>query len=497
MGFERVITQIVRNTLYLRLLPIMTILLFVFFIFLLWKKRDFFLNLEFKREYWFFIGLALIVGLLLRIFANYIGIYPEYLYTAIANTIHETGKYGICIHQTYCFPSYKPYTLYPTILSFIHSLLGYVSFRAARILSISFGSLSILVGALFAKTYSDNLEAVFYSVLITIFPLHIIFSKSMETHATAIFFMFLSLVFLSESRGNINLFPLAVLSVILAILSKVYHLVLIFPLIFFIWKNKGEIHRKLNRAYIVFFVIVGLLLFPIYYNFLFIHDVATAQSLSLSPNLLEIMHILGQQPISIAIILISFIGLLLSIYKGKNFNIVFIIALYSFPIITHQKPTYRLWLSPLLLMLFFGSRFLSNLTRKTSDYFKVSTYKIISLILIVMFGLFFYTAPLRNHYYFDSEKALKKNMGKYVKMGDVCSVRADLLSSLTEYSIINLNFKYEKIKESENPIFFTSSECRSERFKEMIPLNLSKYELNKIEKVDEQYRFCIFSRKTT
>ncbi len=230
------------------------------------KKR------KIKKEFLILI-ILLLIGFSLRVFLSTCYYWDELIYLQHSEIM--TGKIN----------NYNELDFRPPLLSVM--IAGFYLFwhnsLIANIFVTLLATFSILLIYLVGKEMFNKKVALIAAFLLTFWPIHIYFSKTLLVHTTPMFFALLSLLFLkkaeNEKKGKTVLFFFSGIFIAACILTRFTYLILI-PLIIF---NIILFREKYNIKKIVC-GIIGLLLvllpyliwsFIIYGNFLYTFKTAS------------------------------------------------------------------------------------------------------------------------------------------------------------------------------------------------------------------------------
>ncbi len=192
--------------------------------------------------------LLLIIGLYLRVFYT-----PHYHFMFIDEHMYMDAANKI-LHFKSFFPYWKSIG-WPFLISIAYFFFGINNYTAIYLSSI-FGFLTIIV--LFALSYAltRNKQHAFYSVLLlTFFPLHILWSGSAETNITSIFFTTLSVLLMLLFYRKRTMFNLLLVLSSIAFTSQIrpenYTLFVLFIIGCFLFSHEGnerfwELKRKIK-----------------------------------------------------------------------------------------------------------------------------------------------------------------------------------------------------------------------------------------------------------
>lgn len=440
------VNRIVESTVYRFLVPSFSVLLFLVVAYIIFS----FLKNEIKdvrnvRFLLFFLIVLTFLGFGIRFFAQYFTYHPNYMYSAIANTIHETGLYGFCTTGfSYCVPVYKPYTIYVSLVGFIYNALQGVSFAAARNLNVFIGSLSVVLGFFVSKKYSERKFTPYVFVtLLAFFPLHIELSKSMETHAFSVFFALAFFGFLHEFRETreYNFFGFTVLMYVASVLSKPMNVFLIFPLVYVFLEEKGtdNILKAFRNRTVLVSLLTGVFFVPLYYLLFFVQGVAHDTGLVFFQEN-QVLELMLSNGIYIFLSILCVSGLIYGLWK-KDFKKVGLFLVYYVPLLFHtQLKPVRLILPAVIISMYLGSELIG--------YFfeRVGNSRVLPVLFFVSVLALFFISTFRPtpYNYFSSEEALSEELeeleGDYV----IWSRRADLAYSVSTVTVRNTNYEQQR-----------------------------------------------------
>lgn len=491
------VIMIVGKPLYQYMIPIISVFLLFYSLFLLFRriKEDKELFTESGRSYKILLVIILVLGVLIRFFAQYFSYHPQYMYSAIANTIYETGRIGFCtLEFNYCFPTYKPYTVYVSLLGFLYRFLDGVSFTLARNLNVFFGTLTIPLSYMVSKKYlGKDSAAIIFASLLAFLPLHVELSKSMETHVFSIFFVLAFFLFLKEffDTGEIDVFGGALMMYLMAVLSKPLNLLLIIPLGYVFWKKDGleRIKNFLSNGKVVFSMVSGLFFIPIYHFFLFRQGVLYDVGLAMFQDN-QLSNLLIHNNFYVLIGLLSFSGLVYAVVTKKYF-VLAIFVLYFAPLLVHtQNKPVRLILPALITTLFIASDLLDSVGEKIfGKNLQVYTALTIILISTLFFYNSFYPSPYR---YFNEEDVLDEELSRISDDYEIYSQRADLAYSVSTERVHNINFGVPDFQEKESVAILKRGMCDEKP--SMLKEELRSFEVGDGKEIGGLYSICIYKR---
>ena len=157
---------------------------------------------------------------------------------------------------------------YHFLLKYYYQLFGY-SVEAGRILSVSFGSLSILSVAYLNWQLTKNRSYLFAAFLISLNIFLISFSQEMRLYSILFFFSSLSLIFFLKilDKNKISFFIFFLLSTILIIFLHPFALILVFSYFFYLvylFIKTQNFQLKLTSS---IFLILIISFFVYFYSF--------------------------------------------------------------------------------------------------------------------------------------------------------------------------------------------------------------------------------------
>ncbi len=489
--------MVVDNIFYQYMLPVISVFLFLYSLLILIRqvKKDKNIFRDTRTSYKILLVLLLIFGGAIRFMAQYFSYHPQYMYSAIAKTIFETGRYGFCtLEFNYCFPTYKPYTVYVSLLGFLYSFLEGASFSLARNLNVVFGTLSIPLAYMVSKKYlNKSSNAIIFTSFFTFLPLHIELSKSMETHVFSIFYMLAFFLFFKEfiDTGDWNIFGGTLLMFLMAALSKPLNTLLIFPLAISFYKKNGfeKFEKAIKNRRVLFPLISGLVFLPIYYYFLFRQGVVFDTGVVFFQDN-QLSRLFLSTNFYIVIGLLSLLGLTYFIFK-KRYFFLGILALYVTPLIIHtQRKPVRLILPALIIMLFMSSDLIIGLGEK---FFEKNLHVFVILTVILMSTVFFNSGFHRQPYnYFNEEDLLDSELQRISENYVIYSDRADLAYSVSTVKVHNLNFEEPDFLDETDVAVLNRGLC--DDINPMIEEDLQDFENKDEIVIGDLYSICLFSR---
>lgn len=175
-------------------------------------------------------------------------LYPKY---DALNPLNETGQPNPNRYFFAEFPLYNILT-YPFYLNFgVHE-------EYARLISITFASLTIISLYFLVNHYSSRRVALIAAFMFAFLPYNIFYGRVILPDPLYIFFSVTALLLVSKwlSKDNVLLMVLAGLSSTLAILEKPYALVLILPIMYLFYRKWGIKLVKNWQIYVYFAIML-------------------------------------------------------------------------------------------------------------------------------------------------------------------------------------------------------------------------------------------------
>jgi 4-amino-4-deoxy-L-arabinose transferase-like glycosyltransferase len=359
---------------------------------------------------WLLLASIFFLGLILRVLfvphQNWMYI-DEPWYIEAGKNILQNGKSLLCTYIDYekqnCIKYPKPIS-WPFILSISFMFFGINNYVAINT-SILLGSLSIvlmfLIGYLLSKKESVGLYS---ALLLSILPLHLMWSATAETHVPSLFFVLLTILnfLLYFKVRNFKMLLLTASCLAFTIQMRIeYGILLLLVGVMFLIFDKNLKNKIKIKNYKFLFVFIFLLVFLIFYlmQFLMMLEVAdniTRFSFNFLKNNLETSFKLfngSLHPILITILVL--IGIVYSFkYQRNAFLFLLIFLILSLGVyLPFQKFVDRMLLFPYLSLIFLAgySSSISSLTKKPE--FKFIFHLFLTILILVLFSSYIKKIP--------------------------------------------------------------------------------------------------------
>lgn len=270
MGLLEIYQSYSVTILYLLLLSILISLFFIKFrkIMKLFDKID--------KKTWFFLVLIFLTGFILRVFVFpqvHLMYIDEPLYLEMAKNINLNGQFTVCDYLGSELKQCNFWSLkapaWPFLISIAFSIFGLNNYVALYFSSI-LGSLSIILIFLFCYLIFNNQKMGLWSAfLLSLTPLHIMWSNSAETNNPSLFFILLTFCFflIYIKTKDKSLFIFATLMLAFTILVRFENIILIILLALAYIKlsnfPKKSIFKTLDPFYPSIIVLVLISTIPI------------------------------------------------------------------------------------------------------------------------------------------------------------------------------------------------------------------------------------------
>ena len=342
-----------------------------------------------KRKYWLILLIIFAGGAIIRllIFPHFhIMFIDEPLYSEIANNLNLRGMPVSCEHMNFieesCYLPNKP-PAWPFLISIIYRTFGINNYYPIYFNSM-LGYLSIILIFLLGYAITKNSKAGLWSALmLSIFPMHIIWSNTAGTNNPSLFFILLTCIFYFiylEQKGRL-LILLTIFSLIIASLIRFENILLIPLFIFFYIIRKhdkiGEIFQ--NFQVLIFAIIISVFIFTESYFIQFFRG----DYLFFDNFFLSFFSFLKAASFGYVLLIIPLIGFIINrsinINKIKELAYLFI-AFFIFYVPLFSED--RMALIPAIFLIMINSIIIEDFIRKN---FKRSTYSRYLILIIILF----------------------------------------------------------------------------------------------------------------
>ena len=426
------------------------------------------------------VALIFLVALVLRFYGHMVMSVPEYMYTAMGNVIAETGRYGMCFGEFYCFPAYKPYTLFTSFLGLLFRFFENNLFTA-RFLNMLVGALTVFPLAVLEKNFSKRLNYVLPSLL-AFFPGHIIISASMESYVFLIFFMAAALALIYDSSQEY--LPRAAMVSLAAFVSKPFAFVLFIPLVIRGYRSREIFFDRWRESLTFLFYCISF--FPIYYLFVFLHR-DYVPGLLVGESIFRAVNVFGGNVIGLFFLIPGIASFLYGFFREDTRTVSMMLLVMFVALIPHSDTKPFLWMPFISLSVFEAGMVVSKIL--DSWDLEISGMKLIAVLIV---GLVM-VVPIYDggNYVFEEEARLERMIDERRSKGRIAGIRrSDLLNSVSDAETLSLTL-YRFEGNSSRVYLFTSERCENVDVE-----NMEDYVFNGRVDVDSKYRFCEFVKSS-
>ena len=488
------INRLNHSVAYQQLIPFLTVLAFTAFIYYTYKNRKKILEdiKEFNRtDITIILSITVLAGILRFLVSQ--PYHAEYIYSAIGHTIQNTGRYGYCIVEEYCFPTRKPYSLLPSLIALINYAFNTVSLNTGRFLNMLAGTLTIPIGALAVKkVFKSRLKPIVFAGFLALLPLHVQQTTNIETHAFSILFLTTTVYLLTvlKNERNQEWLGLTLLSYLLAVLSKPLNILLLIPIIYTVWDDKEDILKQKTNPFFVGVILTGIAFIPLKIHFFFIDGVIKKVGYGvLTKDAWQALLI--KNPFIIFIVGSMVLGATYSVIR-KNKKDLLLIPLYLVPLIlnTNVQP-HRLFLPVQFLLLLPVATLFTDITEKLFP--KKHRVKVVVVLIILLTVFYSFNASINYKNLFSEEEKLDNYLLEAESNGySLWSDNAELAFSVSKSSVTDLNYIYPEKFEEEKIAFFTRDPCLNiHRLEDQ----LEDYSFENQKDIGLDYRLCYYTKK--
>ena len=349
-----------------------------------------------SKKTWIRLSLIFIIGFILRIFIFphfHIMYIDEPWYLEMAKNFNQKQEPVICEYVDFniekCFLPFKP-PAWPFLISIVQIFFGLSSYVPIYFNSI-LGSLTVCLIFFVSYVFFRNENVALWSaLLLSLTPLHILWSNSAETNNVSVFFVLLAILLFLYSLKVRSLFSYLLLVIMLffTFLIRFENLIL-FPVfilgyLLYISKNSNNKFLQLFDAIypLIIIIMLSLMIFfeSIFIKFLRLYIVSFD---SYFLNVLPFIKSIG--------VVILMLGLLNLIFfrKKDNFSINFLFLIFIFyflfylPLFTELEQ--RMVLIPLIILILLLPNIIEYVFLQLKKY---SNFFII--IMVILFFILFY-----------------------------------------------------------------------------------------------------------
>jgi len=359
-----------------------------------------------KKVTWFFLIIIIGIGFFSRIFLiddSLTSYLDELSYVQTAKNILIRGKPLICSYSGYqsetCRFNDKAIG-YSYLLTLVYLFSG-VGLNVSYIVNLLLGTLTILM--IFLTSYilfKDEQASLYSSLILALFPLHIIFSRTLETNISSTFFvlstLFCFVLYLQIKNMKTKLLTISLMVFSVYLRPENLIIIPVFFLIdlFFLIKLKTPIKNFLVPLIILIILISPVLIqsfLSVYQSILFgrATPLAPIEGGTFSMNyFLKNYRILNKFKDGIfypfLFNIFFFIGAFLCIKQPKKFGllILFFTIFYSLILISYMHLHLRYLLTPLILFILLSGYGFSSIISIISSNFNKNSKKQSNNILI-------------------------------------------------------------------------------------------------------------------